>query len=80
MAGEGRRVRYRGDIHADVPENAETVAARINELHLAIWAIEECGCHPILTDAVNRLGERMRELRRIAPQYIEYDDILSHGS
>lgn len=68
-------VRYKGDIHADVPENAETVAARINELHLAIWTVEECGCDPLLTDVVNKLGERMRKLRLVAPKYIQYDPL-----
>ncbi len=64
---------YRGDIHADVPENAETVAARINELHEAIQLVESCGAHPLLTDAVGKLGKRMGNLRRIAPDCIHYD-------
>lgn len=73
-AAAPRKVRYPGDVHADVEDSAETIAARINELHLAIWAIEACGCDPLLTEAVNKLGERMRELREKAPQYIHYDN------
>ncbi len=44
-------------------QEAYELALRRNELYNAIQIVESCGAHPLLTDAVVKLGERMNMLR-----------------
>ena len=42
---------------------AHELAVRQNELYEAMQIVEQCGASPELTEAVNRLGERLRHIQ-----------------
>ena len=52
------------DITRYVPlHQAHELGVRLSELYEAIQIVEGCGCSPELTEAVARLGERMRQVQ-----------------